>query len=318
METGQKKSDSLENDTVNSQDFIKTMVSLYGDQGERWLESLPKQIAQCAQEWQLTEIVVGKNLSYHYIATAYSTLFRMPVVLKLGFDAHSLIQEQTALQLYHGNGSVRLLAADMNKRALLLECLVPGTSLTSLFPQQDLCAVDHTVNILKKLHQTPLPEPGILTPLSTLLTTFEHPYDDLPQQHLTTAQQLLQDLLASQKQQVVLHADLHQGNMLKANDGYTAIDPKGMLGDPAYDVGPFIRNPLQLLIEHDDARAIVVQRIEHFAQRMSIDAARIAAWCYVQSVIAACWHSQDNSDTQVIDDCIRMAELIESLPYVSS
>lgn len=317
METGQKKFDPLGNDTVNSQDFINTVVNLYADEGKRWLASLPTQIEQCSKTWQLTDIVVGKHLSYHYIATAYSTLFGMPVIVKLGFDTHALEQEKTSLQLYQGRGCVRLLAADMSQPALLLERLVPGTSLTSLFPAQDLLAIEHTVNILKSLHQTCLPKSGILTPLSTLLTTFEQAYDALPQQHLTKAQQLLQDLLENQARLVVLHADLHQGNILQTKDGYTAIDPKGMLGDPAYDVGPFIRNPLQLLIEHEQAAALVVQRIERFAQRLSLDTRRIAAWCYVQSVIAACWHSQDNSDTQVIDDCIRMAELLESLPYWS-
>ena len=50
--------------------------------------------------------------------------------------------------------------------------------------------------------------------------------------------------VAARGAKVVLHGDFHHYNVLSAQRAnWLAIDPKGMLGDPGYEVGPFLCNP---------------------------------------------------------------------------
>jgi len=41
-----------------------------------------------------------------------------------------------------------------------------------------------------------------------------------------------------------MHGDFHHYNVLSSDRGWLAIDPKGMLGPAAYEVGPLLMNPL--------------------------------------------------------------------------
>lgn len=43
---------------------------------------------------------------------------------------------------------------------------------------------------------------------------------------------------------MLLDGDLHHFNILRAHrQPWLAIDPKGLVGDPAYEVGAFLYNP---------------------------------------------------------------------------
>jgi len=231
-----------------------------------------------------------------------------PVVIKLGYDLNTLRYEQTALELYNGAGCVRLLAHDAQQQALLLEQLIPARPLSSLFPHHENSAIEQLVGIMKQLHTVALPN---VTPLPTIadwLNLLEHNCPEIPVYHVHKARELARQLLASQQKPVLLHGDLHQGNMLSDHATWRAIDPKGVMGESVYEVGTFIRNPTQLLIEHEHAQAIITNRINLFAELMQIDRQRIKDWSYVQAVLAAFWQEQDGLDSE---DMIRVAELID-------
>ena len=53
-------------------------------------------------------------------------------VLKLRLPDHDFLMEMEALRLFDGNGTVRLLHADFNLGAMVLERLKPGTLLSSV------------------------------------------------------------------------------------------------------------------------------------------------------------------------------------------
>ena len=44
----------------------------------------------------------------------------------------------------------------------------------------------------------------------------------------------------------LVHGDLHHHNLLSSGSGYVAIDPKPMLGEPEYDIAPFLLEPDRL------------------------------------------------------------------------
>jgi streptomycin 6-kinase len=54
-------------------------------------------------------------------------------------------------------------------------------------------------------------------------------------------------LCSSQRYRRLLHGDLHHGNVLHDSErGWVAIDPKGVLGEPEYEIGVALRNPIEI------------------------------------------------------------------------
>ncbi|AZL16128.1 hypothetical protein [Rickettsiales endosymbiont of Stachyamoeba lipophora] len=61
-------------------------------------------------------------------------------------------------------------------------------------------------------------------------------------------------------------------------------------------MGAFIRNPLQELIRHKDAKNIIETRTNLFARNLNLEASRIKDWSYVQALLAVCWMIEDEQD----------------------
>ncbi len=272
--------------------FRKNVHQLWGDDGLAWLSTLPTITATLAKQWQLTDLHPAPNLSYNYILLGYQNT--QPIALKIGFDAHAVEQELAALQAYNGYGCVQLLASDQEHKALLLERATPGQSLKTLFPHDDDRAVIHAVTIMQQLHAAAIADSLPFKNIQDWLALLDNPPSALATSyHIDKARILSKELLATQTAPVLLHGDLHHDNILASNLGWQAIDPKGVLGEAAYEVGAFIRSPYPELLKQADPKQIMLRRLAIFAELLAIDEQRLHAWSYVQAVLAGCWAMQD-------------------------
>jgi len=84
-------------------------------------------------------------------------------------------------------------------------------------------------------------------------------------------------------QKVFLHGDLHHENILydPIIDQYRPIDPKGLIGDPAFECAAFLRNPIESIPTHPDLYNFTIGRINRLSQALDLDPSRIAAWLYI-------------------------------------
>ncbi|MBE0610839.1 MAG: aminoglycoside resistance protein, partial [Dehalococcoidia bacterium] len=81
-------------------------------------------------------------------------------------------------------------------------------------------------------------------------------------------------------------------NILSATrEPWLAIDPKGLAGEPAYEIGPYLYNRLDA---GPDIRALTLRRIDQFATILGIDRPRLLAWGFCQSVLSALWTFEDH------------------------
>jgi streptomycin 6-kinase len=154
-------------------------------------------------------------------------------------------EEADALELWGGDGAVRLLRRDRGRRALLLERAVPGDDLASV-PDEEATAV--AVDVALRLWRragSPFRWIGDWVPL-----WLESAEGELG----ARARELYEALEVGRE--VLVHGDLHHHNILRSGRGWLAIDPKPMLGEPEFDVPPFLWNPLpcRLRVEHLEAR----------------------------------------------------------------
>ena len=108
-------------------ELVRRKAAVLGKEGERWLNSLGVLVEEIARDWQIT---VGKSLSggsASFVAQV-TTRDGSPAVLKIALppaEVNTFLISQVALTFEGGHAYVRLLQADPERRALLLEALGP-------------------------------------------------------------------------------------------------------------------------------------------------------------------------------------------------
>jgi streptomycin 6-kinase len=109
------------------------------------------------------------------------------------------------------------------------------------------------------------------------------------------AERLFTELLGSMSEQVLLHGDLHHYNILAAErQPWLAIDPKGVVGEPAYEVGALMRNQLPQPLAGAEASRFIARRLDQLAEELGLDRARLHGWTLAQAVLSAWWSVEDH------------------------
>ena len=265
------------------------ITNIYGSQGNKWLVAIPEKIAAIQKRFGLTALQPVTNLSHNYVLTGMQG--DVPVILKLSHDVDSLNTEAAALVAFADYNAVSILAhAD---GVLLLSRLMPGHSLKTYFAGQDPIATTIAAKLMQQLHQAPIPLQHNFPHIKDWLTTLDKALN-IPEPYLQQAKSLRDNLLATMPTTALLHGDLHHDNILASNDAWLAIDPKGVIGEPCYEIAAFIRNPIPELLATENHAAIIQQRISLFARLLALPEQRIVAWCFVQAVLAWAFSLDDH------------------------
>lgn len=92
--------------------------------------------------------------------------------------------------------------------------------------------------------------------------------------------------------EIPLHGDLHHDNIISSDRGWLAIDPKGLLGDPAYEVAALFINPTGSDKVAADPRRITA-RLDILTQRLGYNRKRVLGWAAAHAALSACWDLED-------------------------
>lgn len=103
------------------------------------------------------------------------------------------------------------------------------------------------------------------------------------EEYYSCADPLFDDLVATMKGSVFLHGDLHHSNVLDGGQerGWMVIDPKGLIGDPAYEPVAVLRNPVSQSGDRLADPNRIRQRLVRLCGALDVDAWRVIAWCIV-------------------------------------
>ena len=191
-----------------------------------------------------------------------------------------------ALRHFGDRACVKVIGYEDGK--LFLERIHPGTPLADL---EDDLAITHLCDVAARLHARGMPDSQWPT-----VEDWGRGFDwyrrsgdrSISVAHIDRAAAMFAELASTQRARCLLHGDLHQTNiLLDQQRGWLAIDPKGVIGEPAYEFGAALRN--------GDV-ALADRRIGIIAARTGLDQKRVAGWAYAQAVLAAVWCVQDRHD----------------------
>jgi streptomycin 6-kinase len=279
------------------QEFITTIQNAFGENGRPWLAALPDLIHEASRQWGLTNVQPVPNLSYNFVAFALNGT--QDVVLKIGVPNRELTSEINALCTFNGKGTVRLLEADEKRAMFLLERLRPGEMLATL--TDDNRATHIAADVMLNLWCPP-PTKGAFIKLSDWFKGFEklrHRYKGgtgpFEKGLVERAEHSVVNFFNEDYTPMLIHGDLHHYNILSSDRGWLAIDPKGMIGPAAYEVGPLLMNPLGFL-NQPDAMQIIKQRMSILSERLGFERERIREWGIAHAVLSAWWDLEDNMD----------------------
>ena len=232
---------------------------------------------EVAAEWQ---VELGEPFAlarYSYVAAAGDD-----AVLKVTPPEDDEADEEAdALELWAGDGAVRLLRRDRMRRALLVERARPGDDIAGLPDDEATAAAVEVGRRLWRPAAAPFRWIGDWVP-RWLDNAEGHPLVPL-------ARELYGSLDVGRD--VLVHGDLHHHNILHSARGPLAIDAKAMLGEPEYDIPSFLWNPIPYRMDP----GVTARRLAAFAG-VGLDQERMRKW----TVIRGAYLGADENEIEVL------------------
>jgi streptomycin 6-kinase len=239
--------------------------------------------------WDL--VVDGKQVSTPSSRLLPVRYCGIPAILKV-----AVVEEERRggllMKWWNGEGAARVLAHE--KDALLLERGEEEPSLVEMVKAgNDDEATRIICSVAARLHAPRAEEPSGLIPL----TRWFRELGPAAAKHggvFTQSAAMARTLLEAPQEAVVLHGDIHHGNILHfASDGWLAIDPKALVGERGFDFANLFCNP-DFEIARRDGR---LARQSHIvAEAAGLSRTRLLQWIVAYSGLSAAWLLEENLD----------------------
>jgi streptomycin 6-kinase len=211
--------------------------------------------------------------------------------VKTARGRRELEAEAEALRAFGVDRAVAVRDVRVDTGELVLERVTPGATLASVATE------DEALKVVARLFQTgwpAVPPAPVAEPLATFAEAlrpdrpaFRRPAD------------LLRELLQDARDPRLLHGDLHYANILSSDRaGYLLIDPKGAVGEPAFDVGYLVSRPVPAARDHLPLSRAISRRLAFLPDALRLDPRRVAAWAYVAAALSFAWAIEDNDASQ--------------------
>ncbi|MFC8828242.1 aminoglycoside phosphotransferase family protein [Streptomyces sp. NPDC057137] len=273
--------------------FARSTVEREGEPGAAWLAELPGIVDELLGRWGC---VPDGEVMHGGVGVVVPVRRRGEgaAVLKVSFPHPGNVHEPDAFAVWGGHGAVRLHARDDENFAMLLERVHTST----LAEVED---VDEVVTVAARInHRLAVPAP----PGPPRLPRLREQADAWEEQLRKDAEELTHTMspyvvdaaaatvreLGRVQADSLVHGDLHARNILRADrEPWLAVDPKGRVGDPAYDAGTLLKSRALTLLEAPDLRKAAHRILDIFSEVAELDRARVQRWSQLHAVQAAFW-----------------------------
>ena len=248
-----------------------------------------KRLTGYMEAWQLTSprLLYASGTGRIYLVDFHGK----PAVFKLLSPDET--EEQTgalALEYFDGSGAVKLFRSDQG--AQLLE-YAGGEDLTGMVMQGDDEGATRVIaGVIRQMHgvSQPLPARGLFGLDRWFRELFVKAAADrmagIGSIYVKGAA-VAERLLADQRDIRVLHGDIHHANIRQSPRGWLAFDPKGLVGERAYDCANTFCNPPGTSVAHSEARLMSTAGI--LAEELKIDRQRVLDYAFAYACLSASW-----------------------------
>ena len=194
---------------------------------------------------------------------------------------------------YAGDGAARVLAHE--GAAILLERALGDRRLAQMAAVGDDDEASRILcDVLARLHvQRAAPPPYSLVPLPAwfdALGPVAAAHGGVFSSCLAAAGQLL----AEPRERTVLHGDVHHDNVLDGGArGWLAIDPKGLIGERAFDYANLFRNPTaEIALSPGRMR----RQVDVVSAAADLEPRRLLTWIHAYAGLGTAWSLRSGHD----------------------
>ncbi|MEV5237566.1 aminoglycoside phosphotransferase family protein [Streptomyces cinnamoneus] len=271
-----------------------------GEGGPEWIAGLPALAADFLDRWGLKADGPG---AHGAVALVLPVLREdgSPAALKLQPVTDESTGEPHALRVWGGAGAVGLLDEDAETGTMLLERLDAGRSLMDV-PDAEAALLTLS-ELLGRLQQAP-PPAGMRRLADVAAAMLAEVPDALPRLGDPAERRLLASCAAAVEDVVgeagdrLLHWDLHYENVLAPLPGagrepWLAIDPKPLVGDPAFDLLPAIGDRWDEVVATGDVARAVRRRFDLMTEVLGLDRQRAVCWTLGRVLQNCLWDIED-------------------------
>lgn len=274
-------------------------------------KDLNARVLACVRAWGIT---IQRTVATKTSLLVHGKRAGTPVVLKVVKEGSDEWRCGEIAAKFGGRGVVQVY--EHMPGAALLEKLDPGEPLAALtLAGRDDEATDILAMLLGRMvpGDPPVGCPTVEQWAGAFVRHAGSGDERVPSSLVEPAQRIYSDLCRTQRNPALLHGDLHHYNvLLDRARGWTAIDPKGVVGEIEYEIGAAIRNPVELPDLVTDCRTIE-RRLTRFCSALDLDAWRVMRWCYSQAVLSAIWGVEDGDAVGPDNLALRLATVLEPM-----
>ncbi|MGH4122467.1 MAG: aminoglycoside phosphotransferase family protein [Clostridium sp.] len=295
-----------------NQNKIENIIDRFG---KDFYEKVLRDIKTYADKWALSSFQFIPSYSANLVFKCYSENLGS-VVLKIGNPSfREVITEFNTLKEYNGRRFCRIFDADIESGVILEECVQPGNTL------RDENSLDKRLSVFsslyKGLHITPIKADIYPTYIEWVcrITEYMSKRQDCKELYLymKKARDICLSVSNVYSQKMLLHGDFHHDNILLGYDGeYKIIDPKGVIGDPVFDVPRFILNEFG-----DEITTELYKKINDIIcileKKLNIPKYILKQCLYVETAMGVCWCIEDGSTPEEFEKFIKTVAFADAI-----
>jgi streptomycin 6-kinase len=253
------------------------------------MAALPGLLDDLARQWNLASADGLLGHGYSAVVLPVSQGSR-PLALKLAWPPGQVGREADALAAWRpARGVVELVAADVDRGALLLERLDASRTLASV-PLAEAAATAGTL-VRALAIEAPISFPSLQAMASEMAATLparQASLGHLVPGHWVTLAARLAAGLAQDPERFLVHTDLHYDNILaseRPGQPWAAIDPSAAVGAPERSVAELLWTRADEL----EGPQAITGLLEVIIESGRLDRPRAIAWAFARSIDYWLW-----------------------------
>jgi streptomycin 6-kinase len=271
-----------------------------------------KRVEERIRDWN---VVVEDTLETQSSFVAFGARGKQPVVLKVMRQQGDEWRCGEVLEAFDTRGVVRVY--EYTEGAVLVERLDPGTSLAALaLDGRDEEATEIIAEVIQRMSPDRESLRGFVTVeewgkgFRRYLASCDN---QIPTRLVEKGEHTYSHLCSTQQNPRLLHGDLQHYNILFDRErGWTAIDPKGVVGEIEYEIGASLRNPYETPELFASAKT-VRRRLNQYERMLKLETDRALEWAFAQAVLSAIWTVEDGFDVDGEHPSIMLANAIQPM-----
>lgn len=283
--------------------------------GKEFYEKVLRDIEVYTEKWSLTSFQFIPSYSANIVFTCHSETFGN-VVLKIGNpNAREVFTEFNTLIEYDGRRFCTVFDADIENGVIVEEWIKPGIPLRNENSLEQRLFVFSS--LYNDLHITPAQSEIYPTYMEWVdkITAYMSQRKDYTELYvyMRQAQEICHSLSRVYSQKMLLHGDFHHDNILLGKDGkYKIIDPKGVVGDPIFDVPRFILNEFG-----DEITPELYEKINKviliLEEKLGIPNDIIRKCLFVETAMGICWCVESGSTPEEYPGLVKTVAFADAM-----